>query len=178
MDNRFRPLEVNPRTQEPFLRLRKHPNVIITPPRESDAPHLLPPLNDERVHVWLNSPPFPYTYGMSCIVAIIESWLAECASLEHAQTWINKIKLDCDQGLKELVDALENEKSPTLTHSPVRFLREVQEDGSDVFLGDVGFSRCSDILLEDAKYDNDANLELPAGDGDIVWTIGGICASK
>jgi hypothetical protein len=57
------PLQVNPSTKEPFLRLRKHPNVIITPPRLIDVPYVVSPLNDERVHVWLQGPPYPYTEG-------------------------------------------------------------------------------------------------------------------
>ncbi len=57
------PFEVNPSTREPFVRLRTHANVIITPPRESDIPLSVPPMNDERIHVWLTSTPFPYTLG-------------------------------------------------------------------------------------------------------------------
>lgn len=63
MVSRLGPLEVNQSTKEPFLRLRAHPNIIITPPRESDIPYIIPPMNDSRVHVWLNGPPYPYTTG-------------------------------------------------------------------------------------------------------------------
>lgn len=57
------PLEVNPTTHEPFLRLRKHKNVILTPPRLDDVPYLLEHHNDKRVYQWLVGPPFPYLQG-------------------------------------------------------------------------------------------------------------------
>lgn len=93
---------------------------------------------------------------------------------EHAQDWINKIKPECELALKELADGLENTEPIILTHCPVRFLREVREDGSGMFLGDVGLVRCRDILLENPKHDNTTNLALPIGHPDIIWTIGGI----
>lgn len=58
------PLEINPLTREPFLRLRGHPNIIITPPRLTDVPFIVPALNDEQVYTWLIGPPFPYYPGM------------------------------------------------------------------------------------------------------------------
>jgi hypothetical protein len=164
------PFEVNPRTAEPFLRLRKHPNIILTPPREEDIPNLLPPLNDDRVHIWLAGVPFPYTSGKG-IKRFPEPNLT--FHLEHAKNWLTRIKSQCDQALKELTD-----KSPILTQSPVRFLREIQEDGSELFVGDLGFIRCSDIQSENPKHDNETNLNLPPGDPDIVWTLGGSSISS
>ncbi|KAF7347350.1 N-acetyltransferase domain-containing protein [Mycena venus] len=58
------PLEVNPKTGEPFLRLLAHKNIILTPPRLSDAPFIISILNDERVYPWLSSPPYPYLPGV------------------------------------------------------------------------------------------------------------------
>lgn len=153
---RFGPLEINPSTKEPFLRLRKHPSIIVTPPRPTDVPLIVPPLNDERVHVWLKGPPYPYTE-------------------EHARQFIDLIKSNCDQGIQELLEAETEENAPLiLSHFPVRYLREVQEDGSDIFLGDIGIDRCADVegLIENPKVDNAANLSLPSGHPDIVWTIG------
>lgn len=100
--------------------------------------------------------------------------MAEHEPSEHAQNWMNRIKPNCEQGLRELADALENNRPIILTHSPVRFLREVQEDGSDMFLGDVGLFRCPDIQLENPKHDLATNRALPAGHPDIIWSIGGI----
>lgn len=94
--------------------------------------------------------------------------------IDHAQIWVNKITPQCDLGLKELAEALGNHTHPVLTHSPVRFLREVQEDGSDIFLGDIGLFRCPHMeALETPEHDNAINQALPPGHLDIVWTIGG-----
>ena len=57
------PLEVNLKTGEPFLRLRNHKNIILTPPREEDAESFIPLLNDPRICDWLAGPPYPYTLG-------------------------------------------------------------------------------------------------------------------
>ena len=62
------PLEVNPKTGEPFLRLRNHKNIILTPPRVEDAPACVPLLNDPRVCDWLAGPPYPYTLGTKHIL--------------------------------------------------------------------------------------------------------------
>lgn len=53
------------------------------------------------------------------------------------------------------------------------FLREVQEDGSDIFLGVVRIDRCDHVetLMENPKHTNEENLALPAGHPEIVWTI-------
>jgi RimJ/RimL family protein N-acetyltransferase len=64
--------------------------------------------------------------------------------------------------------------SPFLSQSPVRYLREIQADGSELFVGDIGFIRCPDIPFENPKHDNETNLKLPTGDPNIVWTIGGL----
>jgi hypothetical protein len=50
----------------------------------------------------------------------------------------------------------------------------VQEDGSDIFLGDIGLDRCAEVeeLMENPKVDNATNLSLPPGHPDVVWTLG------
>jgi hypothetical protein len=54
-------LRANPTTGEVFLRLpAPHENIIITPPRESDAADLVLILNDPRVYKFLVGPPIPY----------------------------------------------------------------------------------------------------------------------
>ena len=67
----------------------------------------------------------------------------------------------------------------------MRFIREVQEDGSDVFIGDMGFMRCPngelmgpDGLLDKVNWENKAKMEeennaLAVGDPKIIWSIGG-----
>ena len=63
MNPQLYPLEINSTTGEPFLRLRKHKSIIITPPRPDDAPSIVSILNDFSVSDCLSGPPFPYTYG-------------------------------------------------------------------------------------------------------------------
>jgi len=63
--NQFIPLEVNHTSNEPFLRLHKHKNIILTPARWEDAPLLVPFFNDPSIHEWLLSPPVPFHLGKS-----------------------------------------------------------------------------------------------------------------
>lgn len=70
--NQLHPLEINSKTQEPFLRLRKHKNIILTPIREEDAPDLVPIFNDPRVYEWLLRTPFPYSLGRRFRSSVIE----------------------------------------------------------------------------------------------------------
>jgi hypothetical protein len=55
------PFEVSLSIREHFLRLRRHPNIVIIAPRENDKIDILLHLNDERIYVWFNSLPFPFT---------------------------------------------------------------------------------------------------------------------
>lgn len=82
--------------------------------------------------------------------------------------------------MRELTEALKTKEPIKLTHFPVRFIREVQEDGSEVFLGDIGIDRCADMesLLGEPKHSNEENLALPAGHPEIIWTIGCECVLK
>lgn len=57
------PLELNPLTKEPFLRLRAHKNIVITPPRPSDIEGYCLIINDPRVHDWLVGPTIPHLRG-------------------------------------------------------------------------------------------------------------------
>jgi len=118
-------------------------------------------MNDERVYTWLSGPPFPY-------------------HPEHAEQFISRVKPNCDHGTKELMGAVGTAEPIKLTHFPVRFIREVQEDGSDVLLGDIGIDRCADVedLLEKSRHSNEVNLALPAGHPEIVWTIGNYLVSS
>ncbi|RDB29408.1 hypothetical protein Hypma_015951 [Hypsizygus marmoreus] len=157
------PLEVNPRTGEPFLRLRKHKNVILTPPRSSDIPENIRYLNDPHVNDMLSGPPVPYL-------------------LEHAEAWYKVISTPSEETLAAIEAARDMPDLITVRHCPVRVIREVKEDGEDVFLGDIGLLRFDEgrLLAPDglqaddeqkAKYVN-ANIERPVGDPEIVWSIG------
>lgn len=73
MNPQLHPLEVNPTTSEPFLRLKQHRNIIITPPRTEDAQHLLVPMNDERVQL-IHPTPICLVCNSGTIVSSTESW--------------------------------------------------------------------------------------------------------
>ncbi|KAJ7664933.1 acyl-CoA N-acyltransferase, partial [Mycena rosella] len=118
MNSQLQPLEVNPTTAEPFLRLLLHNNIILTPPRLSDGPAMIPLFNDERVYHWLSSPPFPYLP-------------------EHAEWWLNQAKEKSDKLLAEL-EAAQGDSAPKIVNGcPVGTIREVKEDGTDIFLGSI-----------------------------------------
>ncbi len=137
-----------------------HDNIIITTPRMSDAPTVIANMNNPAVYKWLDGPPFPY-------------------HAEHADSWLESVKKDTDVAFEELERAQTEhpDEPPVAVDScPVRIIREVHEDGTDVLLGDVMFvrERWPDVLDKEAK---DAlakpNSERPAGDPEIIWCIGG-----
>lgn len=113
------PLQVNERTGEPFLRLPSpHENIIITPRRLEDVPFIVSALNDPRVYRTLEGPPFPYTE-------------------EDAISWLNKTKGAADEIFQELQEAADAglQDLKFVEGCPVRTLREVREDGTDLFFG-------------------------------------------
>ncbi|TFK41960.1 hypothetical protein BDQ12DRAFT_696498 [Crucibulum laeve] len=160
LNPQIHPLEINPLTGEPFLRLRNRPNIIITPPRWSDTPHILPILNDERVHVWLRGPPVPFLF-------------------EHAETMLQKGIPPCEAVLFELHEARDEKELKTVGASPVRFIRELKADGTDELLGDLRIGRSPNgelISVETVDWEGkqakeEANNALGVGDPDIVWCI-------
>ncbi|KAJ7292733.1 acyl-CoA N-acyltransferase [Mycena rebaudengoi] len=119
MDNpQLQPLEVNPHTGEPFLRLRSHKNIIITPPRLSDAPSWVTLLNDERIYRWLCSPPYPYLP-------------------EHAEAKLKEETAAADKLFAELETARDDVTLKIVDGCPVWSIREVKDDGTDVFIGKI-----------------------------------------
>ena len=160
------PLQFNPQTGEPFLRLPSpHDNIILTPPRMSDVAAIVSHMNDPAVYTWLEGPPFPYLP-------------------EHAEEWLRKVKNGTDAVMEVLQRATEEDPAarPVLvSEPPVRTIREVREDGSELFLGDVALLRerwpdMSDGDEKDALKQPNADKEL--GDPEIVWCIGGALHSS
>lgn len=150
-------LQVNPTTGEVFLRLpAPHENIIITPPRYSDAAETVLIVGDPRVYKFLIGPAFPYLH-------------------HHAEEWVGKIKNKSDKILEDL-----HEGKTVVDGCPVHHIREVQPDGTELFLGDVSVTRGGWLSVND--YTNEEllavmvkeNLEKPVGDPGIVWTIGGV----
>jgi len=157
------PLEVNQQTAEPYLRLPPpYAHIIITPPRMSDAPTIVQILNDPRVYKSLQGPPYPYLP-------------------EHAQSWLLSVTLQSDAVLRDLKEAGGDGKLKIVDDCPVRSLREVKEDGTDVYLGDCTIDRWGwpEIVDRDQRQRlTDGNVARKAGDPDILWGIGDYIASS
>jgi len=147
-------LQVNPTTGEVFLRLpAPHENIIITPPRDSDAADIIAILNDPRVYNSLVGTPLPYQH-------------------HHAVEWLGRMKSKSDKVLEDL-----REGKTVVDGCPVQHIREVQPDGTELYLGDLSVPRNGWLEVEDkdlrARMAKE-NLEKPVGDPSIVWTIGGV----
>ncbi|KAH7920687.1 hypothetical protein BV22DRAFT_1039546, partial [Leucogyrophana mollusca] len=154
------PLEVNPTTGEPFLRLpAPNENIIITPPRLSDELCLAPIINHPKVSVWLEGPPIPYLdeYALPWLKSLIEKTDAVLTELREEE------KRNPDGPLKIVGDC------------PVRHLREVLEDGSDIYIGDLGINRAQleEVLDKDERAKQvEVNNAKEIGDPTIRWTFG------
>lgn len=159
------PLEVNSRTGEPFFRLPiANENIIITPPRLSDAPLFGPIINDPRVSQWLEGPPIPYKD-------------------EHAAEWIEVITKESKDILDELKEEASNPDGPLklVDGCPVRHLREVLPDGTDIYLGDIWIRRTQLEEVIDAverEKQVEINRSKPRGDPSIIWGFGNYLASS
>lgn len=100
---------------------------------------------------------------------------------EHADFWVDATKKVCDAAIRELEE--ENRINPdgplkVVGSCPVRSIREVRADGTDVYLGDICVDRCASEELDDDNADKenslvDANMAKETGDPSIIWTIGG-----
>lgn len=155
------PLEINSATGEPFLRLpAPHQNIIVTPPREGDDEHLFALFRDTNVADWFSSIPAPF-------------------SRDQSRAMLDQAKEVADAVLDEL-HTLEKEspgkKLKVVDGCPVRHLREVQENGTDVFIGYIEVRRnvYKDVLDEtERRAQFEENNKRPIGDSTIRWGIAG-----
>jgi hypothetical protein len=101
---------------------------------------------------------------------------------EHAEAWYGVIKPPSDAVLEKLGLARDKAELIIVDHCPLRAIREVLENGEDVYLGDIGCTRLRDGKLlappgvevddELAAHCARENAQREPGDPDIVWTIG------
>lgn len=150
-------LEVNSQSGEYFLRLPAPlEHIIITPPRASDAPAIHTILNDPRVYLMLASIPHPYTR-------------------DQADEWAAKMKDEADSFIREFAAISSGEPDRKFVSGcPFKMIREVRDDGEDVYLGEIDFVRCGYLGYEESEKvrltaENEAK---PVGDPSIVWQIG------
>jgi RimJ/RimL family protein N-acetyltransferase len=125
-----------------------HSNLRLTPYRpDSDGDVQILHLNNPLVYQNISGPPFPFLR-------------------EHAEEWnTNELARSL-----ELLNAL-GRGEKYVDGCPVRAIREVQEDGSQILIGDIQVGREANEapwLTEDEK-NNDSK---PAGDPTIVWSLG------
>ncbi|KAJ7782405.1 acyl-CoA N-acyltransferase [Mycena maculata] len=155
----FSPLEINPQTGEPFLRLpTPHDNIILTPPRTSDAVAIVDIMNDPDVYPWLGRPKMPYLF-------------------EDAQNLVQELMQASEKVIKVLGEAT----APQFVEDcPVRSIREVKGDGTDVYLGNITFKRCSWWEVQGAQREQliEQNTIRPAGDPNIIWQVSDFLASS
>ncbi|OJA14980.1 hypothetical protein AZE42_12059, partial [Rhizopogon vesiculosus] len=158
--SQFHPLEVNPETGEPFLRLpAPHQSIIITPPREGDQSTLMQYLNDPAIFGWIDESPVPFLP-------------------KHADLWVQFVKGQSDAILEYLRKS--EEKFPNgplqfVDACPVRHIREVKENGTDVLIGDFAFGRGSfEEVLDgvERKQMQEENAYKKAGDPTIQFSVG------
>lgn len=143
-------------TGEPFVRLpAPFSNIIITPPRISDAEPSAAILSEDAVSQWLG----PTGPGSAYTVA-------------QAESWLTKLKAQTDVLVEELGGA--TEPHGVVSGCPLRHIREERADGTEVFLGDVGLVRSNFNEIRDTEErarlvaENNARV---AGDPEIVWHI-------
>ncbi|KDQ63162.1 hypothetical protein JAAARDRAFT_29166 [Jaapia argillacea MUCL 33604] len=111
-------------------------------------------LSDSRVWPKLASVPHPYLP-------------------RHAEVWVGRVKEASDNILRELEEGFQNRGGtalPFVGGCPVHSLREVKEDGEEVFIGDCSIVRGRHLEIgeEAAKV----NAEKQVGDPEIIWAIG------
>ncbi|KAI6038886.1 hypothetical protein EDC04DRAFT_2569184 [Pisolithus marmoratus] len=152
-------LQINPLTDEPFLRLASpHENIIITPPRVGDDEHLLTLFSDIRIAAWLYPIPIPFT-------------------LAHARAMLREAKNEADALLNEIrhLNTEHPDSHPRFVGGcPIRCIREVQNDGTDIFIGYITVHRgiYADVLDEtECQIVTEENSRKTVGDPSIRWSI-------
>lgn len=173
-------------TKEPYLRLpTPMSNIIITPHRleniDETATALAEILNDPQVCLWLEGTPYPYQRedGVKWIKANCEE---------------NEDVLSALRGYLEQREATSNTRSSAVVSKqdrefldtcPFTCIREVMEEDAangtplkDRLIGDMKLARYTFYEhphgSEERSEAQRRNNELPTGDENIIWALGGI----
>jgi RimJ/RimL family protein N-acetyltransferase len=99
--------------------------------------------------------------------------------VEHAEKWICSVKDNSDSVLHELFKAEIDDphgRPKIVEGCPVNILREVREDGSEVYLGDISIKRYNWVEVADQDQKSrllEENTRRSVGDPDIIWGFGG-----
>jgi hypothetical protein len=127
----------------------------------------------------------------------ISSWYSDCLILgvtvtlkatiptEHAEARFASTRARSEAVLRGLEEAEVTPDLIVVNECPVRAIREVMENGEDVYLGDIAIDRWTDgrVLTvsagvqaeeeEMARY-AERNIRRMVGDPKIVWHLGGM----
>lgn len=152
------PLQINSALDEPYLQLpAPYENIRLTPPRLSDAPFSTAALNAPEVVPFLSGPPFPFHE-------------------ENSISFINETKPPMDKVYQEIREKLlAGESDYIASGTPVSAIREVQPDGTELWIGDIGFIRSVYHEVEDETERERLvaeNTSKKDGDSSIVWSYG------
>jgi hypothetical protein len=67
LSSSMNPIQFNEKSGEPFIPLKSHSDIILTPLRFDDVPRMVEMLNDQKIIKWFDGPPYPYYEGKSHI---------------------------------------------------------------------------------------------------------------
>jgi RimJ/RimL family protein N-acetyltransferase len=159
---------------DPFRLLVPHAifNIVLTEPRATDGGAVLQALNDQRVYMNLDGPPFPYTErDWQSWYSIINEASEECRS-----EWNDLVK-DGGQAQASKIVGWQGREwvGRKMWVSTIRALEVSEADGAqERFIGEVDVRRSGFLHLpKQARHSAvDANTALLPGDPDIVWEIG------
>lgn len=148
LQDNYHPFKFDPATGEYYLPIPSpHSNLRLTPYRPDSDPDLqVLYFNDPRVYQNLCGPPFPYLR-------------------EHADAWNARAHARS----QELFEAIRR-GDKYVDGCPLRAIREVQEDGSQVLIGDLSVDRRADDVSWLAEDEKD-NGTKSSGDPTIAWSI-------
>ncbi|KZO96337.1 acyl-CoA N-acyltransferase [Calocera viscosa TUFC12733] len=146
------------RNDEPYIPLpAPHDNIRMTPWRLTDV-EAVPILNHPAVYPNLLGPPYPYTKEDA------EDW----ASQQVKQFEPDRQYFTGDEGAPV-------KEGKLFDYAPMPVIREVQPDGSQIFLGVSDIVRSNHFGVTDKQRKEELTKEneaKPLGDPSIMWMIG------
>lgn len=148
-------------------------DVVLTAAKHSDGPSVIRALNDPRVHLNLDRPPFPYTEDDW------ESWFKHVRDINETsrQEWQAMVAEDQDNERSRRRTRWIGSKawSSTIRVRDVRSDAPLANDKTEVMIGSIDVHRSGFPGILDGQEQEAAvarNNSLAAGDPRIVWEIG------
>lgn len=163
-------LKFDEATGEPYIQLpAPHNSIRLTPPRLTDAPANTAIMRDPAIYFNLIGPPFPF-HEQDAIDFITS-----------VQAWTTPVVEELERVRAENGGELSDDW--VAAACPFKAIREMKEDGTDVYIGDLMMARSGyedlGVAPDDPerKRTTEENMARPKGDPEIVWTIGGTYCS-